>query len=343
MDRDTPDAIIWDTISPSTEFRKNVLVKYKVKEFQIQAQLSVPLAVTPQICGAVTFAKDNYVITNSIDQDSIIAMDLVAAAVLLIYDESRGVHRTFDGADLIEMCCIQSLRDIGYDFAYLPQFSNPDALSRLQTWYYSNFVSLTRKYFTGDQLIRQATRRISEMIEAARVAVRDNSTLPYWALEDFLRTGSIQAFKPPRFQDTSWHILALAAPPIILVVGELKPDFFHEDGLPPSWPSSNAISKINTLLKSFGLGKVLQKYCAEPRARGGIFGSHRTLRRWLIQVQSFSGAYLRPADNHIVYNLPSSRCDCAYDVFPLQKGDNRDNKHLFGGCPNNGILLLDGK
>ncbi|KAF3189121.1 hypothetical protein TWF788_011242 [Orbilia oligospora] len=333
-DREKPDAIIWDKLSPSPVFKKKVLVKYKVKEFQIQAQLSVPLVVAPQICGAVTFAKDSYIIANSIDSASAIAMELVAAAVSLIYDETRGVHRTFDGADLIEMCCMQLLRDIGYDLSGLPYFSGLNAFVRLETWSHSNFVTLTNKLFTGDQLVRQATRRISEIIDATRTAARDNSTLLYWALEDILRTGSSQALKAPRCRDISWHKLAFAAPPIILVVGELKPEVFEANRQPLSWHTiaSTSTSTPNSPSIMFGPRKVLGRYLLNNSVRGGVFGSHRTLRRWFIQGQPFSEAALDPTVNTFVCDQPRRHIDIVYHVIPVGKGKKADPNNLFWRC-----------
>ncbi|KAF3313536.1 hypothetical protein TWF173_005830 [Orbilia oligospora] len=342
-DREKPDAIIWDKLSPSPEFKKNVLVKYKVKEFQIQAQLSVPLAVAPQICGAVTFAKDSYVIANSIDSASAIAMELAAAAVLLIYDEKRGVHRTFDGADLIEMCCMQLLRDIGYDLSGLPYFSGLNAFLRLETWGHSNFVTFTKKLFTGDQLVRQATRRISEIIDANRTAARDNSTLLYWALEDILRTGSSQALKAPRCRDTSWHKLAFAAPPIILVVGELKPEIFEANCQHVNWHDMASISTRNSFLKMLGLRKVFERYILENSVRGGVFGSHRTLRRWFMQGQSFSEITLGPTVNKIVCDQSGRYTDIVYNVIPLGGGKKADPNDSFLGCVDSQILNWEGR
>ncbi|KAF3278819.1 hypothetical protein TWF970_004363 [Orbilia oligospora] len=265
-------------------------------------------------------------------------MEVVAAAVLLIYDEKRGVHRTFDGADLIEMCCMQSLRDIGYDLSYLPHFSGLNVFARLETWYHSNFVSLTRKFFTGDQLVRQATRRISEIIDATKTAARDNSTLLYWALEDILRTGSSQALKAPRSQDISWHKLAFAAPPIILVVGELKPEFLEANcQVPVSWHDMASISTRNSFLKVLGLQKVFERYILENSVRGGVFGSHRTLRRWFIQGQPFNEVALGPAINTFVYDQSGRYSDIVYHVVPVGKGKKADPNNLFLGCLSQGL------
>ncbi|KAF3104984.1 hypothetical protein TWF102_002745 [Orbilia oligospora] len=314
-DRETPCAIIWDKLSPSPEFKKNFLVKYKVKEFQIQAQLSVPLAVAPQICGAVTFAKDSYIIANSIDSASAIATELAAAAVLLIHDEKRGVHRTFDRADLIEMCCMQLLRDIGYHLSGLPYFSGRNAFLRLETWRHSNFVTFTKKLFTGDQLVRQATRRISEVIDATRTAARDNSTLLYWALEDILRTGSSQALKSPRCQDTSWHKLAFAAPPIILVVGELKPEIFEANCQSVNWHDMASISTRNSFLKVLSLCK----------------------------GQSFSEIALDPTVNKIVCDQLGRYRDIVYNVVPVGTGKKADPNDLFWGCLDSRALNWEGR
>jgi hypothetical protein len=232
------------------------------------------VVVSPQIGCAVTFSKQNYAIANSIDRDSIIAMERAAASVVLVYDESRRLHLTFDGADVIEMCCIQFLREIGCDPSYLPPFSHSSALLRLQTWLCSNFVSIRGTYFTGDHLVRQATRKISELIEITKRAFKEDTKLLYWLLEDILRVCSGQALKAPRCQHASWHKLAFAAPPLILVVGELDAQFLTMSGAPLRWSASE--SKSTPIFKKvFGLTGIFDNNFAP----GGIAGSQETVRK----------------------------------------------------------------
>jgi hypothetical protein len=131
--RHSPNSTIWKTLSATTKLQKKEFVRYTVKEYQALVQLSVPVAVSPQIAGAVTFSKRHYEIANSIDHDSVIALEQAASVVVLIWDERRGIHLSCDGADVIEMCCIQFLKGMGCDTSYLPPLSHSTALLRMQT------------------------------------------------------------------------------------------------------------------------------------------------------------------------------------------------------------------
>jgi hypothetical protein len=111
--RHSPTSTIWTTVRVTAQFRQKKYVKYTVKEIQALAQLNVPVPVTPLLGGAVSFAKRYFEVANSIEHDSIHAMERAAAAVVLVYDERRGVHLTLDGADVIEMCCIHFLKENG--------------------------------------------------------------------------------------------------------------------------------------------------------------------------------------------------------------------------------------
>ena len=107
-------------------------MKYPVKEFQALAQLSVPVIVTPQIGGAITFSKQNYQVAHSIDHDSILAMETAAAAAVLIFDEKRRIHLLCNGADIIEILRLQYLRNGGLLGSSLPDFTHSTPLLRLQ-------------------------------------------------------------------------------------------------------------------------------------------------------------------------------------------------------------------
>jgi hypothetical protein len=325
--RHSPDSTIWKRLSATAEFKQKTLVKYAVKEFQVQAQLSVPVVLSPQIGCAVTFSKQNYAIANSIDHDSIIAMERAAASVVLIYDESRRLHLIFDGADVIEMCCIQFLREIGCDPSYLPPFSHSSALLRLQTWLCSNFVSIRGTYFTGDHLVRQATRKISELIEITKRAFKEDTKLLYWLLEDVLRGCSGQALKAPHCQHASWHKLAFAAPPLILVVGELDAQFLTMSGAPLRWSASE--SKPTHIFKNvFGLTGIFDNNSAP----GGIAGSQETVRRWFVQGHSYIQSNLIATMDKVIYGEKLTDVEYTHEVKESNNGDKKFFNHVFANC-----------
>ncbi|KAK6347520.1 hypothetical protein TWF718_005361 [Orbilia javanica] len=326
--RSSPHVIPWEKLCVTAAFKKNTLVKYTMKDFQVQAQLSVPVTVSPQIGGLVTFAKHNYVIANSINHDSIVAMERAAAAVVLLYDETRGVHLTVDGADIIEICCMQTLKDIGYDTSNLPNFSHETALLRLDTWYSSNFISIRGKLFTGDQLVRQATRRISEMIETTKKATKDNSKLIYWTLEDVIRGDSGQRLKSPHCQDVSWYRLAFAAPPLILAVGALEAEFLTRDSSPLSWSFRDTITPIKPLTAILKFMKVL----GSPLPLGGVLGNHDIMKRWFLQGQSFMEGKLIPTSHKVSYGNHESDTEAVYEIHEITKGKMVDGDNIVPNC-----------
>jgi len=327
MGRHSPNSTIWKTLSATAELKQKKFVKYAVKEFQALAQLSVPVAVSPQIGGAVTFSKRHYEIANSIDHESVIAMERAAAVVVLIYDERKGIHLTCDGADVIEMCCIQFLRDMGYDTSYLPPFSHSTALLRLQTWYSSNFVSVRGTYFTGDHLVRQATRKISGLIETTKQALKRDTTLLYWLLEDVLRDNSGQAIKAPRSQHASWHKLAFAAPPLIFVVGDLDDQFLTLNGTPLRWSASKNKS-THTFRKLFDLSDIFDKNSAP----GGIVGSREIVKRWLVQVNSYTHAKLVSTTDEVIYGKEPTDTEYTYEAHEHDNDEAIFGDSVFAHC-----------
>ena len=324
MGRHSPNSTIWNTLHTTAKFKKKKLVKYEVKELQALAQLSVPVAVSPLIGGAVTFSKRHYEIANSIDHESIIAMERAAAIVVLIYDERRGIHLICDGADVIEMCCIQFLRDIGYDTSYLPPFSHSTALLRLQTWYSSNFVSVRGTNITGDHLVRQATRKISGLIKTAKQALERDTTLLYWLLEDILRDSSGQAIKAPQSRHVTWHKLAFAAPPLIFVVGDLDDQFLTLGGTLLRWCTSK--NKPNrTFRKLFGL-------LGKDSVPGGIVGSQEIMKRWFVQAYSYTCTKLVPTTDKVIYGKEPTDAEYTYEALERSKDEATFGDPVFSNC-----------
>ncbi|KAK4107072.1 hypothetical protein N656DRAFT_681302, partial [Canariomyces notabilis] len=307
--RNSPNSTIWTTIRVTTQFRKKKYVRYTVKEIQALAQLSVPLLVAPQLGGTVSFAKRYIEVANSIEHESIHAMESAAAAVVLVYDERRGVHLSLDGADVIEMCCIHILRQMGCDTTRLPPFPHSSALFRLQTWCSSTFISARQTHFTGDHVVRQATRKVSELIEATKKAsLGPDRTLLYWILEDVLRSSSCQAIEAPKSLHTSWHDLAFAAPPLILVVGDLDPRYLTLQA-PPRWLTSKTQSRPS-ITRLFGLPEFFRRHIVP----GGIMSSRDTMKRWIRQAEPFFQAKLTATNDEIAYGETPTDVEHTYEV-----------------------------
>jgi hypothetical protein len=301
--RTEPTSPLWETLSVTEEFRKREFVKYPVKEFQALAQLSVPVIVTPQIGGAITFSKQNYQIAHSIDHDSVLAMETAATAVVLIFDEKRRIHLLCNGADIIEILCVQYLRNIGLSKSSLPVFTHSTSLLRLQTWYHSNFVSATRKQLTGDHLIREASKRISRLTELVKGASAERNLL-YWLLGDVLQGNTGHALKVPKSQQASWYKLAFKSPPLIFAVGELNAKRLTVDGFPLKWQASNSRSRLFELAEIFH----------SSSTPGAIVGGLEGVKRWLGKAQFFINATLRPTHDQVIFGSGASDYESTYEV-----------------------------
>jgi hypothetical protein len=305
--RAKPDSPLWETLSTTKEFRNKVLTKYKVNEFRALAQLSAPVAISPQIGGAITFSKKSYKVANSIDHASILAMEIAAATVVLIFDERRGFHISCDGADIIEMLCLQYLRNMYHDASHFPPFTHTTALQRLGTWYQSSFVSPTGTYITGDHLVREASGKMSQLAELTKnAAAKGDSVLLYWLLEDVLKGTVGMAIKAPQTRHDSWHKLAFEYPPLIFAVGEVNAKLITVNDSPLRWIRSNS-SDIRTSLTEWG------RHLSCPE-QGGIIGSQGQIKRWLTQAQSFYRATLHQTKNRVVFGDTEMDSEYTYKV-----------------------------
>jgi hypothetical protein len=296
--RTKPSSPLWKTLSVTDDFKKRGSAKYEVTEVQAQAHLSIPSIVTPRIAGGITFSTRNYEIANTIDTESIIAMGKCAELVVLIYDESKRLHLACDGADLIEIMCMHSLREMGKDTSSLPKFSYNNALLRLPTWYQSVFVSPMGTRYTGDHLIREASKTISKLVDFATRAAKKDSELLYWLLEDVL-CGSGSAKKAPKSKtDVSWYELAFKKPPLILAIGELDDALLTLKNDCIQWlPSPTRDKKL--LFNFSGIFK-------HQPSPGAIVSTERNMRRWLLQARPFYGATLERTDDSVKVGLGPS-------------------------------------
>ena len=274
------------------------------------------------------FLNDIMRFANSIDHESSIAVERAAAAVVLIYDERRKIHLTCDGADVVgDVLHPVPEGEMGCDTSCLPPFSHSSALLRLQTWYSSNSVSARGTCFTGDHLVREATRKISELIEITKELSHEDTALLYWLLEDVLRGNSGQAIKAPRCQHSSWHKLAFAAPPLILVVGELDDQFLTLCGTVLSWPTSKSKS-AHTFKRLFDLSEIFGKNIAP----GGIAGSMDIVKRWLAQAHWYIQAKLVPTNDRVNYGKNVTDFEYTYEAYEWTNGESVVVESVFANC-----------
>ena len=175
---------------------KGRIIKYEQESIEAHAHLSLPAVVTSKLSFATTFSKRRYEVANSIDENSITATNLASTSIILIYCETRGLHLMMYGADLIERICIGLLKKLLRDG--LPDFSHDNALGRIRKWQNLPFVSATKNTITVEEFVRQAARRINELIKTANIAAAElDGRLSYWVLEHLLCGRNSQALKAP--------------------------------------------------------------------------------------------------------------------------------------------------
>ena len=320
--RTKPDSPLWETLKVTKGFRNKELAKYNMKEFQALAQLGIPGIVSPQVGGAITFSKTNYEVSNSIDHASILAMEMAAMTIVLIFDERRGFHFSCDGADIIEVLCLQYLGAVDCDPSSFPPFTHPTALQRLKTWYKSSFVSPIGTYITGDHLVREASKKVSQLIEFTKNASNDKTIL-YWLLEDVLRGNVGKAIKAPRGEHTSWHELAFHYPPLVFAVGEVHAKLITANDYSLKWTKS----KSNTISKN-----LFHSYSGP----GGIVGCQVQLKRWLAQAQPFYRANcqtlsLSQTNNQVVFGPSDADSEYTYAVVECSK-EKAPLEGIFASC-----------
>ena len=280
--RTTPGQPIASKFSVTSGFMKGRIIKYEQESIEAQAHLSVPTVVTPQLSFATTFSKRRYKVANSIDEDSITATNLASTSIVLIYCETRGLHLMMYGADLIEGICVELLKKLLC--AGHPEFFHNSTLGRIRTWQNSSFVSATENVIPGEELVRQAAKRINKLIESTNTAAMElNGRLSYWVLEHLLCGHNSQALKAPSNHiHTSWHTVAKKSPPLILVVGEIDARLISQDAGPLQWTTKSRKRKRPEFVH-FIEPFVMRKSLTDARY-GAVLGTKETLTRWLHQV-----------------------------------------------------------
>ena len=310
--RTEPTTPLWDSLPVSDSFKKRELTSYLLKELQIQAQLSASLVANPLIGGAATFGKVYYGIEGSIDNTSLLALETAAVATVLIYDELRGVHLLCEGADIIELICLQYLRRLGLQNSDLPAFNHYTPLERCRTWYSSAFVLRSGNQISGDQLVRQATSIVSQLQNAVEKAYK--VSLPYWSLEEVIRGGVINPVKRPHAKTASWEALASQSPPLILAIGSIHEPLLSASGQPFSRPASR------------GHIKILQRFTAsEP---SGLITDLQRMRIWFGRAEFIQSMTLCRTEDTVQFGNDQDDYDFVLKVTEYQKDEQANSSIL---------------
>jgi hypothetical protein len=168
---------------------------------------------------------------------------------------------------------------------------------------------------------------VSELIETTKEARVLDEALLYWLLEDVLRGSSCQAIKAPRSLHTSWHDLAFAAPPLILVVGDLDLQFLTLSGAPPRWHASKHQSR-HSITRLFDLPSIYKG----STARGGIMSNRDTMKRWIRQAEPFFQAKLTLANDEIEYGKALTDVEHTYEIEEERATQAASDGFEFGNC-----------
>ncbi|KAL9607641.1 MAG: hypothetical protein Q9167_007464 [Letrouitia subvulpina] len=313
--RTEPTTPLWDILPVTRSFKRKELTSYNLKELQVQAQLSAPLVVNPLIGGAATFGKTHYGIEESIDSTSLLALEVAAVATVLIYDEFRGVHLLCEGADIIELICMQYLRRLGLQNSDLPAFNHHTALGRCRTWYSSAFVLRSGNQISGDQLVRQATSIVSQLQNAVEKASK--VSLPYWLLEEVIRGGLIHPVKRPHAKKASWEALASQSPPLILAVGSIHEPLMSATGQPFSRPAAR------------GHIRLLQRFTASESS--GVITDLSRMGIWLTRAEFIQNMTLCRTNDTVQFGNDRNDHDFVLQVKDCQT-DEKANKSFEELC-----------
>ena len=278
-------------LSISDAMGKRKVVKRQVDSLQAQVSLSAALPVAPQILGGVTFSKKRYKVANSIDHDSELAMNIAVAAVVLVYCETSNVHLNMHGAELLETLCVSFLNQM-HCREYPTSFDNGTAEIRLQCWKGSTFLTPQLFVVSGSNLLRQASKLVTRLLENTKNITRDTKGKPvYWTLESVLQQCEEEALLPPKHNvHVSWHTLASKAPPLILAVGEIDPRLVTEGHCNPMhWLGGVGGGGAHKFIKKL---LSLWNIVRSGRLGGGLVTNKILFNRWLqyaTNLSSFRG------------------------------------------------------
>ncbi|MCJ1385892.1 hypothetical protein MMC17_009016 [Xylographa soralifera] len=318
-------------VNISSEMGKRIVAKRQVDSLQAQFSLSAAFPIAPQILGGVTFSKKRYKIANSIDHDSNVAMNIAVAAVVLVFCEKSGIHLIMDGAELLETLCV-SLLDQMDCRDYPSCFASGTAKARVQSWRNSTFLTPYLSVVAGSDLVRQASKLVTSLLESTKNISRDNNGKPvYWTLESLLQQSQEEPLLPPKHNThVSWHTLASKAPPLILAVGEIDPRLVTGSDEHLSWLEQCA--PLNTTRKDFEFewfGK-----SSKPRGRRGLVTNQPLFERWVRHAtrNSFRGQLVITTDM-VMHDKIRSCVDCTFRILGEEDHERTNlGENLSFGC-----------
>ena len=188
----------------------------------------------------VSFRPKRYTLSPSVPEEPL-ATALAAQSVVFVYCETRSVHLALNGADIMEIMCLHRLCELGVrggtetemHESQQPQiginndntvfgisFVHARAIERLPTWRSSYFTSASGDRISGDSLVRDAGKRIAELI----TTTKGNMKKPlYWNLHHLLIGSAISGLDAPiDLVGMSWLNIWKHNPFPIIAVGRIN-------------------------------------------------------------------------------------------------------------------------
>jgi hypothetical protein len=209
---------ITEKLALSERFAGNTAVTCQIESFQIQGQVGLSAPATVNATASASFKLNRYSVVNSMSSEVTVALARLEQSTILVYCEERKVHLAVHGADIIELICAQLCKEVCHEmesdddelegicdrgFSSRPKFQHNTAIGRMRTWRNSVFISKTGHEISGECLVREASNRISRLLDTAKSYEKGPL---YWSLRDLIAGGKCTGLKAPiRLSQTGWY------------------------------------------------------------------------------------------------------------------------------------------
>ena len=263
----------------SAEFRKHPKISLQPKTVSLTLQIGLSKVVNFGLNMGVSLDLKQY------DVGSTIPMDMeTQSGSVLVYCETRRVHLLMTGADVIELVCIQLLKNQNCKINSASFDRLNTATGRMVVWRTGIFPNQSEDdtYISGKELFRAASERVRDFFQ-----LKEDDRVPlYWPLQDIILGRSSNALQcPEHITTSSWYQLATNFPILIVAVGQISDDLFsvHYGKLP---------------LRMVTRGKIWRRSKKEP-ARGGLLAENDRISALLDQAEQVYRATLEEVEEGV--------------------------------------------
>ena len=229
-----------------------------------------------------TYSMTHY-ITDTRPSEAALNAAVMQRLPIFVYCEHRKIHLAVSGADIIELICVQRIKELGCP---PPRFRHVKALERLPTWREAMFVLPDNSCIPGAILLRDASAKISQLLEKSKQF--PDSPL-YWSAHDLLGGNQCHGLKRPgNVISTSWFKVWNCYKFVCLAVGRIHDDLIDAArGANSITYQTSLIATLNPVAKLFrkdGYNK------ASPV--GGVLIDNHLLRTLLVNASQVYPARL---------------------------------------------------